>query len=196
MKRKYGSRLKATGATGIVLALTSGVSQAVVTEVPVDLVVENFGTPSAVSFNPVGTNFSPEYDDTNFDAIARNCGLSLLASGGMAWTDSAVSLNDTVDGALAFGDPGFPSVPADGESVYYGYSYLDGADTFYGFAMFTGLATGNPGSRDFIFNGYAFEDSSDTGINVGAVPEPSSAATIMALAAGLFALQRRRRISQ
>lgn len=196
MRKKYGNRLKTAGATGIVLALTSGVSQAIVTEVPVDLVVENFGTPSAVSFNPVGTNFFPGFDNNNFDAIPRNCGLSLLAYGGMAWTDSAVSLNDTVDGALAFGNPGFPPVPADGESVYYGYSYLDGADTFYGFAMFTGLATGNPGSRDFIFNGYAFEDSSDTGINVSAVPEPSSAATIMALAAGVFALHRRRRILQ
>ena len=195
MTNKYSKCLNIAGATGVVLALTSGVANAVVIGVPVDELLSNSGYPQqSISFNPIGTNFVSGFDSTNFDAIVRNCGLSLIASGGMSWSESAVPFGGTVDHNVTFGNPGFPAVPADGDSVYYGYRFFDGVDAYnYRFAQFTGLATVSAYTSDFVFDAYSFEDSPDTGITVGAVPEPSMSAFFLALAASMFVVQRRKR---
>lgn len=176
----------------MVLALTSGLASAAVTDVSVNQVVENFGSPSAVSFEAINNNFASGFDSTNFDGIARNCGLSLYGYNGLLWSTASVTVGSTVDGLLSFNNSVFASVPASGDTEFWGYEYDDGVgQKYYGYAQFTGLGTGPSSSRDFVFDRYAFEDSSGTGITV--VPEPGAAAGVLGLAAGLAALKRRRR---
>jgi len=181
------------GSTGLILALTAGVAEAITVTVPVNVTLSNSGPVEWVSFNPTSNVFVNSFDDS-FDAKARNCGLSLSSSNGMEWSTAPITLGSTVDNSLTFTTNKFASVPAAGDTAYYGYAFTlaSGTDTFYGYAQFTGLATG-VSSRDFIFDGYVFENTPGTAITVAAVPEPSMAATFIGLSVGAFALLRRRR---
>jgi len=185
------------GSTGLILALTAGVAEAITVTVPVNVTLSRssaFGSVEWVSFNPASNLFVGSFDNS-FYAKARNCSLSLSGSNGMEWSTAPISLGSTVDNSLTFTTSKFALVPADGDTVYHGYAFTptSGTDTFYGYAQFTGLATGVSSSRDFIFDGYVFENTPGTAITVAAVPEPSMAATFIGLSVGAFALLRRRR---
>jgi hypothetical protein len=80
-----------------------------------------------------------------------------------------------------------------GDRGFLGLRLVVGADTFFGWADVTlnNLDGSAPGV--FTLHSYAYEDVAGTSILTGAVPEPSAIALLVAGAAGVLALKRRKK---
>lgn len=80
-----------------------------------------------------------------------------------------------------------------GDSAYLGLSMVSGGETFYGWVGFdfTNVLDAYEAANGFIF-GAAWQSTPGEAIAAGAIPEPSTTATLLGLAAGAVAWLRRR----
>jgi len=188
---KYSHKLKAIGSTGAILAITSGVSEAVIVNVSIDATVP---VNNGYSFDATTSDFILG-NNAAFDASLGTCSTNLVAIArtDFDWTTSTVSIGSSVDGSDSFSANSLDvlSIPGIGETEYLGYAFTSGADVFYGYAQYVGFA-----SNQITIIGYAYETTANTAITVSdltAVPEPSTTAAILSLAVGAFVVQRRSR---
>jgi hypothetical protein len=80
-----------------------------------------------------------------------------------------------------------------GDRGFLGLQLVVGTDTFFGWADVTLNNLDGSGIGAFTLHGYAYDNTAGTAIQAGAVPEPSSIALLVAGAAGVLTLKRRRK---
>jgi len=181
--------------------LSLGTASAAVTTVNTDLLMSfSSGDADAFAFVPNGSSYVAEYNTSpSFPGRIRYCGLELRSNtpGIFQWTDTFLSEGAIVDASDTFQDElWMMSFPAEGTTVYAGYRYLSsytGEDPnyTYGYVSVTGNAPPEGGGYNkFTLNSYTYESTENTGISIGAIPEPSAALLAFA-GAGLFFRRRR-----
>ena len=161
--------------TGLALASASAASAGIVYHAAPPIT-----TSSSFSIDASGDDFNFNYSP----ASSFSAKVSLTPVSGHALiTTSSVAFGDTIDGSDSFTSSQV-STTATG-STYYGFSLL-GGQTLYGWMKVSLDASSGSVEQ------WAYEDSGAP-IQVGAVPEPASAAALAALLAGSAAAMKRRR---
>jgi hypothetical protein len=136
----------------------------------------------------------------NTDAVLRGMGSlqyaikhsagDTIGSGG-SFVGSAFLQNDYTGGIVPAGQDLGDWHP--GDRGFLGLQFVVGADTFFGWADVTLNNLDGTGAGAFTLHGYAYDNTAGTSIQAGAVPEPSTIALLVAGAAGVLALKRRRK---
>lgn len=184
---KYSKRLNQAA----IVTAAAGIGTASAAVQSVDLNVPTVFGGGFASFDPVSGDYEADYN-TSYAAGIRNCGLNLLNfdTVNFQWAPTILIGGETVDSSLAFNSNASNSLayPGDGETVHFGYRYMNQGpgndETYYGYIT----VTGGP-SSSFTVDTYRYEDSPGTSLTV--VPEPAALPLLLG-AAGMFGLIRRR----
>lgn len=122
-------------------------------------------------------------------AIKHSAGDTIGNSGNFA--QSPFLQNDYPGGTFPAGEDLGDWHP--GDRGFLGLKLVVGTDTFYGWADVTLNNLDGSGDGAFTLHGYAYDNTAGTAIEAGAVPEPSTIALLVAGAAGVVALKRRKK---
>jgi hypothetical protein len=112
------------------------------------------------------------------------------------YNDNLVAFGATIDGGSSYvGEHAADIVPADGNTYYYAFNYQDGGNPHYGWAQVSFSADRLTGT----LHQWAYQGVSGAALTAGqtsAIPEPSTVAVALGLAAiGAAGWRRRRRIA-
>ena len=136
------------------------------------------------------TRFTPMTMSPKAYSLKLNAGTTIGASG--SFTQFYSYLQDTYTGPFHSGFNQGDWSP--GDRGFLGLRLTVGADTFFGWADVSLNTLTSPGTV-FTLHGYAYEDVAGMSIaaGAGAIPEPSTIALLVAGAAGILALKRRKK---
>jgi len=203
-----GSAVRAALPLSVVLLASEASAQVVYTN-PADLTTTAGG--AVIGFNPLnqsaslGTNqggigdftLSFQINDATKPQIGTNSSHYFVASVGDSL--DRLALGTTIDAsnvgtstlAIINRNAGNDAQWAAGSSGYFGFSIINGADTFYGWAQLT-----YGSDKSLTLHDFAYESTPGAAITAGAttsaIPEPSTYAAMAGLLAGSAVLLRRR----
>jgi hypothetical protein len=165
-----------------------------------DFGMNNISIKSAkLTINTENSNLGGTLSDmrNGLSYVIRLSGGETIGGGGQTFSTSSyfnsfalppiTNGTSSISGGMGAGDW------ADGTRGFIGLELTIGAQTFFGWADVSTNHFTNANNNAFTLYGYAYQNSEGTAITAGAVPEPSAVALLIAGAAGVAVLRRRKK---